>query len=472
MKPIPASSAGLAAGQIFDSRFRLEEVIGYGGMGQVWSATNVTTDQVVAIKVLHENVIEEEDARQRFVREARVMEALGDMSRHITRVLEHGVLSDGVPYLIMERLKGEGLDILLKRRKALPLAQVADIVGQLCKALALTHAENLIHRDIKPANIFLCPDSNDPDKIFVKLLDFGVVKVLSEVGESTLQGQLIGTPNYMSPEQLTPKAPVDHRADIFAVGAIAYRCLTGRVAFGKGTPQEMINRVINEMPPPPTSINPSLPAEVDTFMAKCLAKKPEDRFQGARELAETLLMITEDPAAARVSLMPRFNESTTSTGNVPVIVTAATAPVKPQGKGNLGLLLLLALLLLGGVVGALVLRGGARLFHKKKSGYGVAPGVTRYFSKSVTPCLRSRSSSTKKLPVHSRLGLVKMTWAASAMMSGVRLCSTISSPPSRFCTAAVAMTVRGHRVLTATPSGFSSSAMPRAQRLMPNLAMV
>lgn len=351
MKPIPASSAGLVAGLVFDNRYLLEEVIGYGGMGQVWSATHVTTKQNVAIKVLHENIIQEEDARIRFEREARVMESLGDMSRHITRVLEYGVLSDGVPYLIMERLKGEGLDMLLKRQKVLPLAQIASIVEQLCKALAVTHAEEIIHRDIKPPNIFLCPDSDDPEKTFVKLLDFGVVKVLSEAGESTLQGQIIGTPNYMSPEQLTPKARIDHRADIFAVGAIIYRCATGRVAFGKGTPQEMVQRVLNEMPPQATSINPALPPEFDAFLARCLAKNPEERFQSVRELVDTLRLIAEDPAAARVSLLPRTDSLSSSQLALPAI-----SPVRPLGASSSAkksapvMWVVLALMLLGGAV--------------------------------------------------------------------------------------------------------------------------
>lgn len=355
MKPIPASSAGLAAGLVFDNRYLLEEVIGYGGMGQVWSANHVSTQQNVAIKVLHENIIQEDDARLRFEREARVMESLGDMSRHITRVLEYGVLSDGVPYLIMERLKGEGLDLLLKRQKVLPLAQISDIVGQLCKALAVTHAEDIIHRDIKPPNVFLCPDSKDPEKLFVKLLDFGVVKVLSEAGESTLQGQLIGTPNYMSPEQLTPRMGIDHRADIFAVGAIIYRCATGRVAFGKGTPQEMVQRVLHEMPPPATSINPALPPEFDAFLARCLAKRPEDRFQSVRELADTLRLIIEDPAAARLSLHPRHGDSLSSSQlALPAISPGNRKPTAKKSSPTVWLLLVV--LILGGAAFAFAFR--------------------------------------------------------------------------------------------------------------------
>ncbi|MDW8250041.1 MAG: serine/threonine-protein kinase [Myxococcales bacterium] len=357
MKPIPASSAGLAAGLLFDNRYRLEEIIGYGGMGQVWSATHVSTGQNVAIKVLHENILQDEDARVRFDREARVMESLGDMSRHITRVLEYGVLSDGVPYLIMERLKGEGLDLLLKRQKVLPLPQIADIARQLCKALAVTHAEGIIHRDIKPPNVFLCPDPDNPEKIFVKLLDFGIAKVLAETGESTLQGKLIGTPNYMSPEQLTPKVAIDHRADIFAVGAIIYRCATGRVAFGKGTPQEMVHRVLHETPTPATSINPALPPEFDLFLSRCLAKRPEDRFQSMRELIDILDLLVEDPAAARVSLLPRSHDRLS--GSQLAFPTPSPTPKSQALTSWISsplLWVLLALFLLGSTVLVFILR--------------------------------------------------------------------------------------------------------------------
>ena len=373
MKPLPASSAGLTPGAVFDSRYRLDEPIGFGGMGQVWSATNESLGTPVAIKVLHGNVVEDDDARQRFIREARVMESLGDMSRHITRVIDHGVLVDGVPYLIMERLHGEGLDLRLKRQKVMPLAEVADLVSQLCKALAVTHAEQIIHRDIKPANIFLCPEPGA--RFFVKLLDFGVVKVMTEVGESTGNGQIIGTPNYMAPEQLTPKAPIDHRADLFALGAIIYRCATGRVAFGKGTPQEMVQRVLHEMPPVPSTVNAELPPEFDAFMARALAKRPEERFASAREMADALQRIVDDPVGARSSIslerssqnwpaqMMNVDEpSFTGRLSLPTpkpISAGSAAPVSaPTPKKSSSLwIVLAALLVVGGVVGVLALRG-------------------------------------------------------------------------------------------------------------------
>lgn len=300
MTPPAASSTALEPGVVLDNRYRLEQAIGDGGMGRVWSAVHVSLGHRVAIKMLHGSVVHTEEARVRFAREARVMEALGDMSRHITRVIEHGVLGDGVPYLVMELLIGEGLDACLKREKVLTLARTSEIVAQLCKALAVAHVEGVVHRDLKPANIFLC--KNEDGSLFVKLLDFGVAKALAEVGEDTGKGQVLGTPQYMSPEQMQTAATIDHRADLFAVGTIAYRCATGRSAFGKGTVSEMAVRILTQEPTPPSRINPALTIDFDEFITKCLAKSPDDRHGSARELADALALVVDvmGPAASRL----------------------------------------------------------------------------------------------------------------------------------------------------------------------------
>ncbi len=286
MTTLDTESTPLEAGTVVEGKYKLIEPLGGGGMGQVWSAEHVTLGSLVALKVLHGSIMTSPDHRARFEREARLMAQLGDASRHITKVLEHGVLGDGTPYLVMERLRGEDLATRLKRDRALPLAEAADLIGQLCKALAAAHAEGVVHRDIKPANVFLAKDEDG--LTFVKLLDFGVAKALSEAGEQTLSGQVIGTPSYMAPEQLTGEAPVDQRADLFAVGSIIYRCLVGKTAFGRGSLSEMAMRIVSMTPSLPTKENPALPAGTDAFLMKALAKKPDERFQTARELADEL----------------------------------------------------------------------------------------------------------------------------------------------------------------------------------------
>lgn len=349
-----ASSTGLATGVVLDNRYRLGESIGDGGMGKVWEAEQLSLGQTVAIKVLHGNVMYDDEPRARFAREARVMAQLGDMSRHITRVFEHGVLEDGVPYLVMERLRGEGLDACLKREKVLPIGRVADVIEQLCKALAVAHAEGIVHRDLKPANIFLCTDEDGC--LWVKLLDFGVAKALAEVGEQTGKDQVIGTPNYMSPEQLQTDATIDHRADLFAVGTIAYRLATGRVAFGKGTMQEMAQRILSATPAAPTSINPSLPRSFDEFITKAIAKSPADRFQSARELSEALRKLVDEHVAggSRVSAL-RLDPASES---VPSAALSLAPSSKKASKGSSGTIIAVVLAIAAVVVGFLFWRGG------------------------------------------------------------------------------------------------------------------
>ena len=290
-------------------------------MGQVWAAQHLTLGHHVAIKVLHGNIMSAAEPRARFEREARLMAQLGETSRHITRVIEHGVLSDGVPYLVMEHLRGEDLAIRLKRDKALPIAKVAEIVAQLAKALSAAHAQGVVHRDIKPANVFLTTDEEGND--LVKLLDFGVAKAVSDGNEQTMAGQVIGTPNYMAPEQLTGETVVDHRADLFAVGSVAYRCAVGKSAFGKGSISEMAMRVVSMQPAPPSSVNPSLPPSFDAFIAKCMAKSPSDRFQSARELADALTTVAADLGSAAYQVPTMFS-------------ALETGEVSSLGMGSLG----------------------------------------------------------------------------------------------------------------------------------------
>jgi eukaryotic-like serine/threonine-protein kinase len=279
------SSAHFRPGEVLLERYKLEKRIGDGGMGQVWSAVRVGNQETVALKILHSQ-LRESESQVRFEREARLMTKLGAMSEHITKVFEHGVLDSGEPYLVMECLIGEGLDTLLKRERILPFLTMVEIIAQLARGLEVAHREGVIHRDLKPANIFL--EKKGADDIIVKLLDFGVAKAIVDFGEQTQAGTVIGTPNYMAPEQLTGQFSVDHRADLFALGSIAYRCASGTTAFGKGNLTQMASKILKEMPAPPTQLNPKLPMQFDRFIEKALAKKPAHRFQTAREFAESL----------------------------------------------------------------------------------------------------------------------------------------------------------------------------------------
>lgn len=279
-------------GVVVADKYRLLEAAGEGAMGTVWKAEHTSLGHTVAVKFLHGSVANAAEPRARFEREARLAAKLGEASRHITRVTDHGVTPDGTPFLVMEFLHGEGLEVRLKRERRLPMTLVAKITSQLSRALFVAHAAGVIHRDLKPANVFLC-DSPEDGGLLVKLLDFGVAKATleNEENQATRAGALIGTPNYMSPEQITGHT-VDARSDLFGLAGIVYRMAVGKAPFGSGALSELAMRIVATEPPAPTSLAPDLPAEFDLWVKKALAKKPEDRFQNARDLSDSLAMVS------------------------------------------------------------------------------------------------------------------------------------------------------------------------------------
>lgn len=283
--------AGLLPGVVVAGRYKLVEPRGEGAMGAVWSATHLTLGHTVAIKFLHGNVASSVEPRARFEREAKLAARLGEASRHITRVTDHGIADDGTPFLVMELLRGDGLEKRLKRERRLPMTLVARITSQLCRALSVAHGAGVIHRDLKPANVFLC-EGEEAGDVWVKLLDFGVAKATLENEENatTRAGALVGTPNYMSPEQIVGNV-VDHRSDLWAVAAIVYRMAVGKAPFGSGSLSELAMRIVSLEAPTPSTQAPDLPHEFDLWVKKGLAKDPAQRFQSARELSDSLAMV-------------------------------------------------------------------------------------------------------------------------------------------------------------------------------------
>ncbi len=291
-EPAAADVTALREGVLVADKYRLVVPRGEGAMGSVWSAVHITLGSQVAIKFLHGSVASSSEPRARFEREAKLAARLGEASRHITRVMDHGVTAEGTPFLVMEPLKGEGLDRRLKRDRRLPMALIAKITSHLCRALNVAHGAGVVHRDLKPANVFLC-ESQDESDVFVKLLDFGVAKATleNEENQTTRAGALIGTPNYMSPEQIVGDSAVDSRSDLWAVAAIVYRMAVGRAPFGSGALSELAMRIVSTEPPTPTQLAPDLPQEFDLWVKKGLAKKPDQRFQTARDLADSLATV-------------------------------------------------------------------------------------------------------------------------------------------------------------------------------------
>ncbi len=270
--------------------FRIQRLLGLGGMGAVYLAEHPVIGNKVAIKFLHDSLAQDPDTVWRFYQEARAAHVVGH--ENIVSIYDLNLLPPKRYYMVMEYLEGETLSQRLQRG-AMPVETGLRILIQLCDALEAAHAAGVVHRDLKPDNIFLVDRRGQKD--FVKLVDFGIAK-LREGGSApstTRVGMLIGTPEYMSPEQCEGK-PVDARSDLYALGIIAFRLATGRLPFQPPNLTAMLLAQIQEPPPAPRSIEASVDERLEEAILKALAKAPEDRFQSARAFGAALTAVLED----------------------------------------------------------------------------------------------------------------------------------------------------------------------------------
>ena len=259
----------------------LVSLLGKGGMGDVWIADHAGLGARVVVKFLSRELTENEDALSRFKREA--MSAAAVKSPHVVQVFDHGVTTNGLPFIVMELLEGRDLSHHIAKGP-LPTADVVEIVTQVSRALSRAHQAGIVHRDIKPENIFLCETGDG--ELFVKLLDFGIAKAQARAGRATVTGTVVGTPYYMSPEQIVG-APADAKVDTWALAAVTFEALTGRVAFD-GDTVGAITLAIHADPPVPSRILPSISPDIDAWFAKAFARSAADRFANAKELALAL----------------------------------------------------------------------------------------------------------------------------------------------------------------------------------------
>ncbi len=295
--------------------YELEARLGEGGMGEVWRARHRLLARPAAIKLIRPAMLgasEASDTRRvlsRFASEAKATATL--TSPHTVRLFDYGMTDDGRFYYVMELLDGLDMATLVQESGPLPAGRVLFLVKQVCHSLSEAHAKGLVHRDIKPANIFVCRMGLDDD--VVKVLDFGLVQETHRGGGDDLTASLatlaslegvVGTPAFMAPESLTGHAPVDHRADLYAVGCVTYFLLTGEHVFHGRTPlQSLMDHVTTPPPRPSTRTANAIPAWLDDLVMTCLAKSPDDRPQSAQEIAQRMALLegtpTWTPAMAR-----------------------------------------------------------------------------------------------------------------------------------------------------------------------------
>jgi serine/threonine-protein kinase len=276
--------------------YKLEELLGRGGMGEVWRATHQLLARQAAIKLIRPEALGgDADTRQiamaRFEREAQATASL--RSPHTIEVYDFGVSDTGTFYCVMELLVGYDVQTLVERFGPLPVERVVYLLAQVCDSLSEAHAARLVHRDIKPSNIYVCRYGRQVD--FVKVLDFGLVKRVRGFEDDQTQLQLTaplaisGTPAFMAPEQVLGGADTDARTDLYAVGCVAFWLLTGRTVFQGSTVMQVLMKHVHDEPLPPSRFSElPLPAALDAVILRCLAKSPDDRPQSADELAEAL----------------------------------------------------------------------------------------------------------------------------------------------------------------------------------------
>ena len=262
--------------------YRVDRLIGEGGFGQVWRGMRDTDGEIVAIKILHLELIRSTDALTRFERELSAIERLDH--RSIVRAFGHGALGDGRPYLVLEYIAGPSLRDVIAERGQLPPAETLEMLAPLCEALATAHALGLVHRDVKASNVILGQDRDGARPV---LLDFGLVKLTDQEGPGlTSSRSMLGTPAAMAPEQMSGK-PVTARTDVYALGLLAFHMLTGALAFG-AVPGVVQSYLQIHGPRPRPSTKADLDPSIDDPIGRALAPNPTERFAGAREFLAAL----------------------------------------------------------------------------------------------------------------------------------------------------------------------------------------
>lgn len=286
-------------GDVLDGKYRVDRVLGEGGMGVVYEAFHLRLRQRVAIKVLRPAIVAQPEFVARFEREARAAATLE--SANVAKVLDVDTTDTGLAYMVIEYLEGNDLADELARRGRLPIQEAVAWVMEACTPIAEAHGQGIIHRDLKPSNLFLAKKGNER---VLKLLDFGISKVLAESdGKNTSSFGTLGTPHYMSPEHVRNASDVDRRSDIWSLGVILYELLTGTEPFS-GDPARVIAAIVTDPVPPPRTKRDDIPEALERVIMRALAKDPRERYPDVRALSLALA-----PFAPEMELVPRVTRS-------------------------------------------------------------------------------------------------------------------------------------------------------------------
>ena len=321
----------LARGHILAGKYRVEHVLGEGGMGVVYAAQHELLARRVAVKVLRREVASHPDAVARFLAEARNASRI--QSDHVAQVLDMGILESGLPYMAMEFLEGADLEtVLAKRGTPLAIDEVMDWLLEAIEAIAQAHALGIVHRDLKPSNLFVERRQNGSTRI--KVLDFGISKTIERTGDPssiTATHALLGSPAYMSPEQLLDPKRVDARADIWALGVVAYQLLAGELPFQGENVVALFDVIQRTFPAPLRASRPEIPRRLEEAVLRCLRREPQGRFAGVSELGVALAPFgtrTAKLALERLALISNPPDGTARQPNTPE--HTSVRPVAPN----------------------------------------------------------------------------------------------------------------------------------------------
>jgi serine/threonine-protein kinase len=319
-------------GTVIGGKYRIDGLIGRGGMGSVWSAVHLGLGQRVAVKLIAKRYASSREARTRFDLEAKAVAQL--KSRYVVQVYDNGETDDGTPFIVMELLEGESLDHRIQTRGPMPVDQAVRIVSQVARALMRAHALGIIHRDLKPENIFLTRTEDDDGEI-AKVLDFGIAKIKNPDPASdsaTRTGAVLGTPLFMSPEQARGLKSVDQRTDLYSLGMVTYMMLTAKPAFNGESFGDILVAICTQPLPSMQESAPWLPPSLDAWLKRACAREPGDRHKSVEELVEGLYSAA---GIARTKTQQEFMRSDSAggsgnTGQVPAAVPRASASAQTQ----------------------------------------------------------------------------------------------------------------------------------------------
>ena len=444
------------AGDLVAGKYRIERVLGEGGMGVVLAATHLQLGQRVAIKLMRREVINDE-AVERFLREARALVRL--RSEHVARVIDVGETAEGVPFMVMEYLEGNDLSDVVHHRGALPVKDAVEYLLHACEAIAEAHAAGIIHRDLKPANLFLtrAPDGSDS----IKVLDFGISKSIEadeapQAKKLTGTTTVIGSPAYMSPEQMRSARDADARSDIWSLGVILYELLAGVIPFDGATYPDLVLAVNMQTPAALAAYRRDVPPALEAATFRCFEKKRDNRFASVADLADAIAPFGHPEAAAAARRIGRTMsaaqgpesaasrtggaiDATSSTAAASITSVADTTAAQPAPRDRRLVFAGAAMGVAGVLIGifALVRPGGAT-----SNGRAPLPTMT-----SASPLITATTTSTPVASVNQADPDPIPTVAVSAALP-----PTIATPGASAAPRAIAGAIARPTAVAAPPT--------------------